>query len=206
MIQGIRNRCGSAGLAVSILALVVAMAGTAFAAKSVFTKKQEKRIVTIAKQYAGKNGAAGANGPAGPVGPKGPAGTKGDTGAPGPEGQPGKPGVDGSPWTVGGILPSKESLSGHWATGLASGATLTGISFGLPLKGKPTAVMVPKGAEEAGCPGSVSEPTADPGTLCVYIEEALETVSAELVDATGAVVKVEGEPAYGVGTWAVTAP
>jgi hypothetical protein len=203
MVQRIRNQIGPAGMAVGILALTVALAGTAFAAKGVFTKKQEKQIVKIAKKYAGKNGKDGAAGPAGPQGPTGP---KGATGAPGPEGQQGKQGEEGSPWSAGGTLPSKQSLSGHWAAGLGSGLLLTGISFGLPLKSDPTAVLVPSGAEEEGCPGSVEEPTADPGTLCVYVEEAAEAVSVEAADATGAVVKVEGATAFGVGTWAVTAP
>jgi len=205
MVGRIRNRFGAAGLVVAILALVVALAGTAVAAKSVFTKKQEKQIIKIAKQYAGKNGKDGATGPAGS---QGPAGAKGDTGAPGPEGPQGEPGENGSPWTAGGTLPSGESLSGHWGTGLSSGVALTAISFGLPLKAKPTAVVVPSGGEEEGCPGSVTAPAADPGTLCVYVKEGNGSVfvESELVDTSGAIVKVEGEPAYGIGAWAVTAP
>jgi len=205
MVGRIRNRFGAAGLVVAILALIVALAGTAVAAKSVFTKKQEKQIIKIAKQYAGKNGKDGATGPAGS---QGPAGAKGDTGAPGPEGPEGpqgEPGEDGSPWTVGGVLPSKESLYGHWAA-FASELSLSDISFGLKLASKPTAVVVPAGETKPGCSGDDAEPTADPGKLCVYVTEAAAAPEIENVDTMGAVVKLIGTPAFGVGTWAVTAP
>lgn len=206
MLQRIQKRLGSAGLAVAILALIMALAGTAIAAKGVFTKKQEKRIVQIAKQYAGKNGKEGA---AGPAGPQGPAGPKGENGAPGPEGKAGvegPEGKEGSPWTVGGNLPSKESLSGHWAVGLNSNLALGAISFGLSLKEGPTTVIVPAGETEEGCSGSVAKPAADPGNLCVYVAEAFGSLEVAAADETGAVVKITGEPSFGYGTWAVTAP
>lgn len=201
MVQRIRKQLGPAGLAIGILALIVALAGTAFAAKAVFTKKQEKQIVKIAKKYAGKDGAPGSAGPPGP---------KGDNGAAGPqgkEGPEGKPGLEGSPWTAGGTLPSKESLSGHWAAGVAGSiAAFTGISFGLPLSTGPDPVVVPSGETKPGCTGSKTAPTADPGKLCVYVAEQLGSVSIEVADKYGAVVKVEGEPSFGYGAWAVTAP
>src|SRR5215218_1791294 len=127
MIHRIQRRLGTAGLVVAILALVIALAGTAFAAKGVFTKKQEKQIVKIAKKYAGQQGPQGLKGDAGP------AGLKGDTGDRGPEGK------EGSPWSAGGTLPSEESLSGHWAAGVSSFiASFEGISFALPLESAPT--------------------------------------------------------------------
>lgn len=210
MVGRIRNRFGAAGLVVAILALIVALAGTAVAAKSVFTKKQEKQIIKIAKQYAGKNGKDGAPGPAGA---QGPSGAKGDTGVPGPEGPEGpqgEPGEEGSPWTVGGILPSGESLSGHWAGYGVGGAALVPISFGIPLKAgtKPKPVVVgASGDVEKGCPGNLGNPTADPGTLCVYNAEEEFSVAPEFPsppDASGGVLILGG--GYGNGTWAVTAP
>jgi len=205
MVGRIRHRFGAAGLVVGILALIVALAGTAVAAKSVFTKKQEKQIIKIAKQYAGKNGKDGAPGPAGA---QGPAGQKGDAGAPGaegPEGPEGEPGEEGSPWTAGGILPSKESLYGHWG-GYGSEAALSAISFGLPLASDPTAVVVPHGETKPGCTGDDVEPTADPGKLCVYVTESVGGIEVQSVDTMGAVVGLAGSPAIGYGTWAVTAP
>src|SRR5215218_1644524 len=146
MIHRIQRRLGTAGLVVAILALVIALAGTAFAAKGVFTKKQEKQIVKIAKKYAGQQGPQGLKGDAGP------AGLKGDTGDRGPEGQEGPKGKEGSPWSAGGTLPSEESLSGHWAAGVSSFiASFEGISFALPLESAPTAVVVPAGESKPGC-------------------------------------------------------
>jgi hypothetical protein len=207
MIRRIHCRLGTAGLVVAVVALIAAVAGTAFAAGGL-TKKQEKQVIKIAKKYAGK---PGKDGTPGGIGPQGPAGPKGDTGAPGLEGKEGKEGPEGnegSPWTLGGTLPSGESLSGHWAGGISSVVALTSISFELPLKTKPTAVVVPAGAEEEGCPGTEEEPAADAGKLCVYVEETSGSVEP-LVDKSGARLSLgagEGEIAYGAGTWAVTAP
>jgi hypothetical protein len=73
---------GKAGLTVAVLALVVAMAGGAYAAGGL-TKSQEKQVTKIAKKYAGKPGAAGPTGPAGPAGAAGKNGEKGEHGADG---------------------------------------------------------------------------------------------------------------------------
>jgi hypothetical protein len=93
MISRIRSRFGTAGLVVGVIALVVALAGTAFAA-SKLTGKQKKEVEKIAKKFAGKPGPEGKPGPAGPTGPTGPAGQNGaaGVGTPGPEGKPGKDG------------------------------------------------------------------------------------------------------------------
>jgi hypothetical protein len=201
MIHRIRTQLGSAGLAVAIVALVVALAGTALAAKQVFTKQQEKQIVKIAKKYAGKDGAPGA------AGPQGAAGAKGDTGAPGPEGPRGPEGPQGEPGETGftETLPSKESLYGHWAVGLESGIAVTSVSFGIPLASAPTAVVVPAGEDKSGegCPGTAAAPAANPGKFCLYVKEAAGTVGLEGTDAYGTFVTTNQ---FGAGTWAVTAP
>lgn len=94
-----RRLTPSASLAVAILALVVAMSGSAVAA-SLITGKQIKdgtiQIKDISKRAQTKlatKASAGAPGPQGPTGPQGDAGaqgSKGDTGAQGEKGVPGE--------------------------------------------------------------------------------------------------------------------
>ncbi|HEX3240016.1 MAG TPA: hypothetical protein VHR18_07765 [Solirubrobacterales bacterium] len=161
----------------------------------------------------GKNGAAGATGPAGPAGPAGAAGAKGDKGADGtsvtstpatigecPDGGfkytsasgtvkvcNGAEGPEGSPWTVGGLLPSGETLTGVWgAPNVPLLASLYSISFPIPLAAAPEAVIVKpsemdSGAgDAAGCPwtGLTGTPEADPGKFCVYL--AIDETTANL--------------------------
>jgi hypothetical protein len=98
MLSRLRNQFGTAGLTVGIVALVLAIGGTALAASGALTGKQKKEVTKIAKRYAGKPGAPGATGPAGaagPAGPKGDTGPKGDKGDTGSQGNPGTPGAAG---------------------------------------------------------------------------------------------------------------
>jgi collagen triple helix repeat protein len=90
MYRKLRERIGTAGLIVSILALIVALGGGAFAAAGGLTGKQKKEVKTIAKQFAGKpgvQGSQGLQGPAGPQGPQGPPGAKGEDGTDGANGK-----------------------------------------------------------------------------------------------------------------------
>jgi hypothetical protein len=89
MLQRIHKRLGTAGFIISIIALVVALTGGAYAASGGLNGKQKKEVEKIAKKYAGKPGPAGAAGAAGPAGPKGDSGAKGDLGAPGINGTAG---------------------------------------------------------------------------------------------------------------------
>lgn len=86
MLTRLRTQFGTAGLVVAILALVVAIGGTALAA-SALNGKQKKEVEKISKKFAGKPGAAGVQGPAG---------TKGDAGVPGSNGINGKDGTNGT--------------------------------------------------------------------------------------------------------------
>jgi hypothetical protein len=219
MIKRIHNQLGAAGLAIAIMALIVALAGTAFAAKQVFTKAQEKKIVKIAKKYAGKNGKNGAAGPAGPQGPKGDAGAKGATG---PAGEPGSDGSDGQNGEPGACsvakpvctAPPGATLQGRWGGGgIGINATFITISFPLALEKAPKAILVKTAGEnEDKCPGETAEPTAEPGYVCVYVEEASGEVNVketEGVFTTGlkfAILDLAGGNAFAAGSWAVTAP
>jgi hypothetical protein len=127
----------------------------------------------------------------------------------------GADGEDGEPWTAGGTLPPGETEAGAWAT---SSPGFYPISFGIPLAAPLDENHVHK-SEDPGfatnCPGTLADPEAAPGHLCVYarLVEAGQTTpflifdpSTEVEDgaaATGAGLLMVGE---GFGTWAVTAP
>ncbi len=203
MISRIHSKLGTAGLVVAIVALVVALTGAAYAAGGL-TKQQEKQVTKIAKKYAGKQGATG------PAGPQGPAGGKGDAGAPG---SPGAPGAPGSPWPGGGLLPSGETETGAWGVG-PSGVGFVSFSFNLPLSEKPTIVYLKKGEDEtAECPGTVEEPQASSGILCIYTSEENEIeyksisgiAPAAFVSGADAFFESKGGFPIALGTWAVTA-
>ncbi len=180
MLNRIRDRFGTAGLVVSIMALVFALAGGAFAASGGLNAKQKRQVIAIAKRFqgsgpAGPAGPAGAKGDAGAAGARGATGPAGAAGATGPAGAAGATGPEGSPWTAGGTLPSGETLTGAWAFGTdqnAENLVAVPASFPIPL---PTPISgnshtVPiDGPAPAGCSdGTVSDPQADPGHFCVY--------------------------------------
>lgn len=163
-----------------------------------------------------RRGATGPGGPAGPAGTAGPTGPAGATGSPGPAGE------------LADTLPSGRTLRGAYAFSgdntPADSAPADGhISFQIPLPITPVAEVVEKGsAATANCPGSVTNPTARPGVLCVY-ESAIS-------DNTGLTAFSPETGAHGIatrfgvglfitaasgpssvnrtskGTWAVTAP
>lgn len=193
--------------AIAVVALVFAMSGGAFAAKSYVTGSAKD-----SKGKTAKRGPRGPKGKRGPRGPKGAVGPKGDTGPQGPKGN------TGDPWTAGGVVPSGKSLGGTWLAGVgpevAPGKGLggTSISFDIPLPAAPEIVIVKKekeGEEHAAeCPGSLAVPLAAPGKLCLYtaLEAGLELQSV-LPTPVGAVLTYLGTPGTGeAGTWAVTAP
>jgi hypothetical protein len=148
----LRNRFGIPGV-ISVIALVFAMLGGAYAANN----NGGGKATASAKAKKGPRGPKGATGPAGPqgsAGPAGPAGPKGDAGAAGSNGingtagTPGKSVVTeaasgaecsegGTKFKVEGSLSSshvcngKEGAAGLTETTLAPGKTLTGLwSFG----------------------------------------------------------------------------
>jgi hypothetical protein len=87
------DRFGTAGVVLGMIALILALGGTALAAKGALTGKQKKEVEKIAKKYAGEPGAPGAQGPAGP---QGPAGANGKDGAKGDRGDSGTDGTNGT--------------------------------------------------------------------------------------------------------------
>ncbi len=93
MFSPLRNRFGIPGV-ISIIALVFAMAGGAFAAKSL--NSGGSKATSSASGKKGPRGPRGPRGKQGPAGPQGPAGAKGDTGAAGAGGTNGTNGANGA--------------------------------------------------------------------------------------------------------------
>jgi hypothetical protein len=239
MFSSVRRRLTYANVAMT-LALVLAMSGGAYAASKVLITSTKQISPKVLKQLQGKTGKAGTNGvqgPAGPAGPQGPAGANGKDGAPGKDGTNGTDGTNGINGTTGftETLPKGKTLEGEWTLGSASpppelgGVVIGSVSFGIPLAAAPTAVYVKeKEATPAGCSGSVEDPGAEKGFLCVFAsqENNIENVricalSEPIVSATscyfadvssadkfGFGLLGLSKEAHGVvasGTWAVTA-
>jgi hypothetical protein len=97
MYSRFRDKFGTAGLIISVIALVAALSGGAYAAQQSLNGKQKKEVNKIAKKAAkkGPKGAKGDAGAPGTPGPVGPAGANGTNGAPGNDGAPGKDGAPG---------------------------------------------------------------------------------------------------------------
>lgn len=187
MFSRMRERIGTAGLVVAIIALVAAMGGGAYAASNALTGKQKKEVEKIAKKFAGedgKPGAQGAQGPAGPVGAAGKNGAAGQAGAPGAAGDKGATGTtgpageEGSPWTAGGVLPEGVTATGTWGGPVINSGFIP-VSLPLPTEEPLEARLVtPDGKEfdeeaveqaDDLCSGIVDGvPTADEGALCIY--------------------------------------
>jgi Collagen triple helix repeat (20 copies) len=224
MFNRIHQKLGTAGFVISIVALVAALTGGAYAAGGL-TKSQEKQVTKIAqkeaKKYAGKQGPAGPAGPGGAAGAKGDAGARGDagaTGAPGTSGVPGAPGKEGSPWTAGGTLPIGNTETGTWTVGVAGTENLefAAISFTVPLAHASSEVVFLKEGEgeTTKCPGTAEEPKAATGILCIYQqvgEVPSPTFNSALLGVlpggTSGQVIAFNVPAgsWAAGSWAVTA-
>jgi collagen triple helix repeat protein len=228
MLSRMHNKLGTAGLVVAVIALVAALCGAAFAAGGL-TKQQEKQVKKIAKKYAGKNGKNGKDGSPGPAGPKGDTGAKGTTGPEGKQGPPGEDGIDGENGEAGFcslgntqcVLPPGALLTGSWA---ASGPgsdepaveceyecqVVTSISFPLRVPGVGEHHVYTE-SSSAECPGSYSQPDAEPGWLCIYKGGGFNT-GVPLFGSTedfssGVIMRFEHESPEtelrAFGTWAV---
>jgi hypothetical protein len=216
-----RSRHLSPSLVISILALVVALGGTAVAAGYVITSTKQiaPSVLKKLKGNRGAKGHAGARGATGANGASGPTGAAGAAGAQGPQG------VQGVPGAFTDVLPSGKTLRGTFAvrgTAAAPGEESIGpISFGFSLASAPTTHYINFGvAPPAECPGTAAAPQAKPGNLCVYEAGApVNSTTRGEFDAVGGLN--DGAAAFGAavftdatatgayrirGTWAVTAP
>jgi hypothetical protein len=249
MFSAVRRRLSYANVAMTLV-LVFAMTGGAYAAGKVLITSTKQIKPSVLKQLRGKAGAQGPAGPAGTAGPQGPAGANGKDGAPGSPGEKGAQGaqgvqgiqgVPGKNGTTGftETLPSKKTETGVWAFSLPEGSVtdLSIASFSIPLAsaltGEDVHVINEKGEElhfeaaattptKCGEPvGTVAEPAAAPGNLCIYIDIQTNAAifSEGIVDPStngtgagkaGALLQVfplnPNAQLTGHGTWAVTAP
>lgn len=149
---------------------------------------------------AGSNGSNGAAGTAGAAGPTGPTGATGAAGAPGAKGATGAIGATGSPWTLGGTLPPNATETGAWTLPIVAEGGVPGgvetfnvpMSFAIPLAAELDAEHVhvineagkevffegePKEVTSTECLGTVADPEATSGNLCVYVGSLSEGAS-----------------------------
>jgi hypothetical protein len=254
MFSAIRRRIRfSPATVIAGLALVFAMTGGAYAAKKYLITSTKQISPSVLKQLQGKAGSGGAPGAAGAQGAQGPAGSagsggaKGETGPAGTKGEKGATGASGAKGATGATgttgftetLPSGKTETGAWnvmlsSTTFESPPAETSISFPIPLASGggeeeawifTAAQTTSKEFGSSGCTGSVEDPTAPKGTLCVYTaKEALKDAinspgvltpegsfgfgksggvinGATLSPTEGHTARVEAQ-----GTWAVTAP
>ena len=183
MFSAIRRRLTYANVALTI-ALVFAMSGGAYAAKRYLitsTKQISPKVLAQLKGAKGAQGAVGAAGPAGaqgPTGPQGPAGTAGKDGVNGKDGaagQVGPPGPKGENGLTGftETLPAEKTETGTWTVSTpAEAAPYFSISFPIPLSAPLDSTKVHFASASGGedCPGTVDQPEAEPGNLCIYLE------------------------------------
>ena len=196
------------GNVVGYLALFIALGGTSYAAirlpaNSVGTRQVKSNAITSAKvrdgALQGRDLAAGTV-RRGVRGPAGPAGSLADG------------------------LPSGKTLRGRFEAGDGSppnavgNVASEGISFGVQLPSAPTSniVMAPPGP--AQCPGTVADPRAAAGHLCIYVGDRtgvsqVDTLTDGAVfggttrHGTGVFVVSNTTGTFGArGSWAVTAP
>jgi hypothetical protein len=224
----------SPALALGVIALVVALGATAYAApltaghaaratatkrSSTVTRAQAESL--IARYFKAHKGALrGAGGKAGPAGASGAVGATGVTGA---DGSPGSPGPAGS---IPALAPSGMTQTGAFAIGgyeLGGQDGRTSISFPFALAAAPSVDEVPTGTTDAHCAGTSAAPTAAPGYLCLYVRNEFDVTpitgfsvypqnlgdSAEGASPFGAMLTAQATTTDDMsieGSWAVTAP
>jgi hypothetical protein len=151
MFNRIHQKLGTAGFIISIVALVAALSGGAYAASGGLNGKQKKEVEKIAKKYAGKPGTAGATGPAGAAGAKGDAGSAGANGNPGTAGSNGSPGTNGKSVAVNPIPTEEEGCEGRGGAEVAQEGS-AGIEVCNGEEGSPWTAggTLPTGSTETG--------------------------------------------------------
>jgi Collagen triple helix repeat (20 copies) len=215
MLSRLHRKLGTAGFVVAIVGLIAALAGTAIAGGLPgLNSKQKKEVKKIAKSFQGK----GPTGPQGPVGPAGAAGSNGKDGASGPTGEAGPTGPTGPAGTD---LLAGQTETGLWSFG-EKDAFFEFVTLSYPLRiaastpSNPNVNWVGVGGSDSDCPGTASNPKANPGQLCIYAESLENAGSAPCEGALSGTYTpnqklgftllfcVSGE-GFGWGSWALTA-
>jgi hypothetical protein len=149
MFSPLRNRFGIPGV-ISVIALVFAMMGGAYAASN-----NGGKATASAKAKKGPRGPKGPKGDTGPAGPAGPAGPQGPAGA---KGDNGSKGANGESVTVGGASVGECPNGGtKFSNGTGSGKACTGAKGNAGPQGPPGPscnpegeCLLPSGATETG--------------------------------------------------------
>jgi hypothetical protein len=174
----IHQKLGTAGFIISIVALVAALGGGAYAANGALTGKQKKEVEKIAKKVAkpGPEGKQGPAGTAGSTGAKGDAGVKGDAGA---NGDAGSAGAAGKGVVVASLNP------GQGTPPCAEG----GVS--VEVEGSGAKKSICNGEEGPDGPkGSEGSPWVDGGTLPTGKTETGSWASGQLPKAGAVLVPI----------------
>ena len=186
----------SPGTVLALIAIVLACGGSAFAGSQITGRQIKDKSIELKdlsksarKALRGNRGPRGIAGPTGPQGPPGLQGLQGQRGAIGPTGPTGPAGPTGAQGTSifdGGTLPSGKTITGAWGGRYI--AALAGnqqnsylLSYGFPLKApqklRDSDVQFgagtggPVGDADPVCTGSVANPTAPAGKVCIYVNE-----------------------------------
>jgi hypothetical protein len=185
MFSPLRNRFGIPGV-ISVIALVFAMMGGAYAASNDGGSGPKASVSAKAKK--GPRGPRGPAGPAGPAGSTGPAGPKGDTGAKGDKGDTGSPGAAGTSVTSEefGVAGKEGKCVGAGGSKFVAGATKTYACNG---KTGFTETL-PPGKTETGS-WAVGRSTAEetsaytPISFPIQLSEPLSGSQVHYIDGTG---------------------
>jgi collagen triple helix repeat protein len=215
MLPSIRRHLSYANVAAT-LALLLSMSGGALAASHYLINSTKQISPKVRKSLQGKTGNTGPRGAKGDPGPQGSPGAKGDPGSQGARGETGAQGVPGTS-VFAGTMPSGTKITGVWSVG-ADGGNYA-VSFPVPAPSPPSEVnFAPDSSsvttsDDPSCTGTVSEPTAPSGKVCLYVTSIGSGVSsltgfAELGRYGFFVYGVESSTSNNAarGTWAYTAP
>lgn len=204
-------------------------------------KKEVKKIAKKFAGKPGPAGAVGPVGPQGPAGPAGKDGADGTDGTNGTSGKSIVTGTEaaatGNCEGRGGVWVEVEgsgvkkyvcngeggeggsaTQTGLWAFENESSFYMVPISFSPQVENEPNFNLIQWGTtptaiqgELSACPGTPSDPEADPGEFCMYAEELVDatfsSANAYTVDRnSGFVIEFSigsGKLGYGFGSWAV---
>jgi Collagen triple helix repeat (20 copies) len=217
----------SPALMVAMLALLVALSGTAIATTSAIVtgkqivngsitgadvKNRSLRPIDFRGSLRGPRGLQGITGPQGPQGPSGIAGQPGPKGDQGDKGDKGEKGDKGQDLTVDSTLPPGKTLAGVWATSeqFHSVTFQPRLAFAIPEANHHyIGLGDPK---PSACQGTAAAPTAATGHVCVYANWEFDVNSVQFSNPEFSKLGFNLFFYYGSangnarGTWAATAP
>jgi Collagen triple helix repeat (20 copies) len=227
----LRARRPSPAMAVALLALLLATAGSASAAtRLLISSSRQIKDGAITSADLSKRARTALRGHVGPAGPRGPQGLQGAPGAAGPKGEAGPKGAAGPKGEPGisaysGTIPSGTTVRGYYERqdSVPAGKKVRiGVSLPAPAPVDLDAGHVNFGAAsgyadaDPACTGSNWNPTAPPGKVCIYsfgvsgIDNP-EGTNGRMTNPYGFVIQYTSSGSNNdyvgtAGVWAYTAP